>query len=103
MYRGRKLGSWGLVWYASPRIQLLLVSLVCFLCPGMYNALSGLGGGGQVNAQDNNKGAIAIYTTFSVVGVFAGTITNRIGIKLTLSFGGLGYCVYASALLCYNH
>ena len=88
---------------ASPPMQLLLVSLVCFLCPGMYNALSGLGGGGQVNAKDNNKGAIAIYTTFSVVGFFAGTITNRLGIELTLSFGGLGYCVYASALLCYNH
>lgn len=69
----------------------------------MYNALSGLGGGGQVNAQDNNKGAIAIYTTFSVVGFFAGTITNRLGIKLTLALGGFGYSVYASALLCYNH
>jgi MFS family permease len=69
----------------------------------MFNALSGLGGGGQVNAKDSNKGAIALYTTFSVVGFFAGTITNRLGTKLTLSFGGLGYCIYASALLCYNH
>lgn len=36
-------------WYASPKIQLLMVSFVCFLCPGMFNALGGLGGGGQVD------------------------------------------------------
>ena len=103
MYRRPKIGPLTLPWFASPQIQLVLVALVCFLCPGIYNALSGLGGGGQVNATDNNKGAIAIYSTFSVVGFFAGTITNRLGIKLTLSFGGFGYCIYASSLLCYNH
>ena len=53
--------------HATPARLLGLLSR-----PGMYNALSGLGGGGQVNAKDNNKGAIAIYTTFSVVGFFAG-------------------------------
>jgi hypothetical protein len=49
MYRQRKLGSLRLSWYASPRVQLLMVSFVCFLCPGMYNALNGLGGAGKTN------------------------------------------------------
>lgn len=37
-------------WYASPAIQLGLVAFVCFLCPGMFNSLGGLGGGGKTDA-----------------------------------------------------
>lgn len=49
-YRARKIGPLAIPWYASPRFQLILVSFVCFLCPGMYNALGGLGGGGKTDA-----------------------------------------------------
>jgi MFS family permease len=69
----------------------------------MFNALSGLGGGGQVNPDVNNSANVALYSTFASVAFFAGTIANRLGIKLTLSFGGLGYCIYAASLLCYDH
>jgi hypothetical protein len=37
--------------YADPSVQVTLVALVSFLCPGMWNALNGLGGGGLVNAE----------------------------------------------------
>lgn len=50
MYKEIKLGRWSAGWYASPRIQLGMVAFVCFLCPGMFNALSGLGGGGKTDA-----------------------------------------------------
>ena len=33
-YKSLKLGSIALPWYASPESQLILVSFVCFLCPG---------------------------------------------------------------------
>jgi hypothetical protein len=49
-YRARKIGPITFPWYASPRFQLVMVSFVCFLCPGMFNALSGLGGGGKTVA-----------------------------------------------------
>jgi hypothetical protein len=49
-HRERKIGNFSLGWYASPNSQLLMVSFVCFLCPGMFNALGGLGGGGQTDA-----------------------------------------------------
>lgn len=39
----------GLPWYASPKTQLIMVAFVCFCCPGMFNALSGLGGGGKTD------------------------------------------------------
>lgn len=70
---------------------------------GMFNALNGLGGGGQQSAKASNDANTALYATFSVVGFFSGTITNTLGIKIALSFGGLGYCVYVSSYLCYNH
>lgn len=63
----------------------------------MYNALSGLGGGGRLSADVNNKATIALYTTFASVAFFGGTICNRIGVRLTLAIGGLG-CVFFLAL-----
>jgi len=92
--------SW---WYASPPVQLLIVSFVCFMCPGMFNALNGMGGGGQLDATANNHANTALYSTFSVVGFFAGTFTNKLGIRTALSFGGIGYSVYVASFLCYNH
>lgn len=33
-YKNFKFGPFTIPWYASPEAQLLLVSFVCFLCPG---------------------------------------------------------------------
>jgi hypothetical protein len=44
MYRQFEIGSLKLPWYASPPAQLLVVAIVCFMCPGMFNALNGMGG-----------------------------------------------------------
>ncbi|KAI9826498.1 MAG: hypothetical protein M1819_007347 [Sarea resinae] len=103
MYRRLKIGSFRFPWFASPQSQLLMVAFVCFLCPGMYNSLSGLGGGGQLDPKVADNASVALNSTFAVVGFFAGTFANRLGIKLSLSFGGIGYFIYSSSLLCYNH
>ncbi|KAL1895992.1 hypothetical protein Cpir12675_002968 [Ceratocystis pirilliformis] len=91
------------LWYASPKVQLFMVAMVCFLCPGMFNALSGMGGGGQIDTKPSNDANTALYSTFAVVAFFAGTIANVVGVRLTLSLGGIGYSVYVAAFLCYNH
>lgn len=52
-------------WYASPLFQLVLVALICFLCPGMFNALSGMGGGGMTDATLVDK--MVKSCTFSVL------------------------------------
>jgi hypothetical protein len=49
MYKQLKVGGKFTPYYASPKIQLIMVSFVCFLCPGMFNALSGMGGGGKAD------------------------------------------------------
>ena len=50
-----------------------------------------------------NNANIALYSTFCVVGFSAGSIVNRLGVKITLSFGGIGYCIYVASFLAYNH
>ncbi|KAK4183572.1 major facilitator superfamily domain-containing protein [Podospora australis] len=102
MYKGIKVGK-SEIWYASPIVQLLMVAMVCFLCPGMFNALSGLGAAGQVDPSAQNDASTALYSTFAVVAFFSGTIANMLGVKATLSVGGLGYCIYAASFLCFNH
>ena len=102
MYKSLRVGGVTFPWYASPASQLIIVSFVCFLCPGMFNALSGTGGGGQVDATVADNSNVALYSTFSVVGFFAGTMVNRLGVRLTLSFGGFGYFIYIASFLSYN-
>lgn len=66
-YKERRIGSLVIPWYASPTIQLLMVSFVCFLCPGMFNALGGMGGGGKSDPTlaDNMVSDICIPSTVS--------------------------------------
>jgi MFS family permease len=103
MYKTRKFGPITIPAYATPQFQIVFVALVCFLCPGMYNAVNGLGAGGLVNAHDINNANTAVYATFSVVGFFSGSIANKIGLRLTLGIGGFGYCLYIASILSYNH
>ncbi|KAI0799885.1 major facilitator superfamily domain-containing protein [Xylaria sp. FL0064] len=104
MYKDFKLfPGTSAIWYASPKAQLLMVSFVCFLCPGLYNALGGLGGGGQLNPHVQANASTATYAVFAVVGFFSGSFANKLGIKITLSLGGIGYSLYSASFLCYNH
>lgn len=66
----------------------------------MFNAVNGLGGGGQFSPKANDNANSALYSAFAIVGFCSGSITNKVGIKTALSFGGLGYSVYISACLC---
>jgi len=102
-YRRLTLFGYKFPWYASPPVQLVIIAMVCFMCPGMYNALNGMGGGGQMDPTANNRANTAVYSTFAVVGFFAGTFTNKLGIRTALSFGGMGYSVYVASFLVWNH
>ncbi|PKA46570.1 UNC93-like protein 2 [Apostasia shenzhenica] len=89
--------------YNSPLFQVCLIGFVCFCCPGMFNALSGMGGGGQVDHAAANNANTALYTTFAVFGVAGGGIYNVLGPRLTLLAGCSTYVLYAGSFLYYNH
>jgi MFS family permease len=104
-YKQLKIGSFKFPFYASPPVQLIIVAFVCFLCPGMFNALNGMGGGGLAGFDQSvsDKTNTALYSTFAVVGFFSGTFTNKLGIKVALSFGGIGYSIYVASYLAFKH
>ncbi|KAF7723995.1 hypothetical protein EC973_001455 [Apophysomyces ossiformis] len=88
----------------TPLIQIILLGLVCLCCPGMFNALSGLGAGGSMgsNVALVDAANSALYACFAIVGFFAGSIINTVGINMTLTGGSIGYCIYAAALWVYD-
>ncbi|KAK5324186.1 hypothetical protein LTR93_004973 [Exophiala xenobiotica] len=101
--RKRSLFGFKVPRYSDPMVQIVLVGFILFLNPGMYNALAGLGGAGQVDATAQNNAGIALHTTFAVIGFLVGIFHNFLGTKWTMAIGGIGYCVYSAAFLCYNH
>ncbi|KAI7894819.1 major facilitator superfamily domain-containing protein [Mucor mucedo] len=88
----------------TPLIQVVFLGIVSLCGPGMFNALSGLGAGGSMSANigliDSANGAL--YGCFSIVGFFAGTFTNTVGVKYTLTIGSVGYAIYAAAMWVYD-
>ncbi|KAF7301534.1 hypothetical protein MIND_00718900 [Mycena indigotica] len=88
--------------YSHPATQVAMVGFVCFMCPGLFNSLSGIGGGGQEDAKTADNSNVALYSTFAVMSFFAGTINNRIGAIRTLQLGTLGYCLYIGGFLTIN-
>ncbi|KAJ1663539.1 hypothetical protein GGF38_003184, partial [Coemansia sp. RSA 25] len=89
--------------YYSPMTQVVLVGFVCFLCPGMFNALNGMGGGGQVDRTTGNNANTALYCTFIVFGVLGGAIVNLCGVRWTIFGSGLTYALYSSSYIYLNH
>ncbi|KAG8064209.1 hypothetical protein GUJ93_ZPchr0004g39118 [Zizania palustris] len=96
-------GKRGGLRYNSPLVQVSLIGLVCFCCPGMFNALSGLGGGGQLDHTTADNANTALYACFAVFGVLGGGAHNLLGPRITLLIGALTYPLYAASFLYYNH
>ncbi|KAG0220879.1 major facilitator superfamily domain-containing protein [Mortierella sp. GBAus27b] len=87
----------------SPLTQVIAVGFICFCCPGMYNALNSLGGGGQVDSKVGQNANVALYTCFAIFGLLAGAIHNVLGPKWTIFMGCCTYVLYAGSFLAYNH
>lgn len=60
--------------FYHPRTQVVLLGFVCFMCPGLFNALNGLGAGGQVNSTTSANANSTLYATFAVAAFFAGSV-----------------------------
>lgn len=62
-------------YYYLPITQVTMLGLVCFMCPGLYNALNGLGGGGRVDTETNSNANASHYATFAFFAFFAGYVS----------------------------
>jgi hypothetical protein len=93
----------GNIWYyASTQVQVALISIICFLEPGLFNAITGLGGAGQIDATAADNANTALYSSFCVFAFLVGPFVNRFGFKWTVFVGTLGYAIYVASFLCYN-
>ncbi|KAF8639403.1 hypothetical protein AX17_001528 [Amanita inopinata Kibby_2008] len=88
--------------YMHPATQVAMLGFICFMCPGLFNALNGLGGGGQVDGTTGANSNSALYATFAGAAFFAGSINNKLGARLTLLLGSTGYALYVGSYLALN-
>jgi hypothetical protein len=58
--------------YYNPTTQIVILGFVLFMGPGMFNALNGLGAGGQIDSKTSANANVALYATFAVMAFFAG-------------------------------
>lgn len=60
--------------YTNTVTQVAMLGVVCFMCPGLFNALNGLGGGGQLDHMTSANANSALYATFAFFAFFAGCV-----------------------------
>ncbi|KAK0389388.1 hypothetical protein NLU13_2963 [Sarocladium strictum] len=89
-------------WYRSPLFNVIIVGLISFTQPGIWNALNSTGAGGQqepylVNGANSLTFGLMVFgcSIFSV-------LSNRFGVKKVLILGTLGYAPYSAALYVNN-
>ncbi|KAF8584969.1 hypothetical protein K439DRAFT_1095597 [Ramaria rubella] len=88
--------------YQHPTTQVCMLAFTCFMCPGLYNSLNGLGLSGQVDSKISANANATLYATFAFGAFFAGSITNKLGSRPTLILGSLGYSLYIGSYLALN-
>ncbi|KAJ3942745.1 uncharacterized protein N0V96_006966 [Colletotrichum fioriniae] len=70
----------------------------------MYNALTGLGGSGQVDSTVAANATVALLSTTAVASLFiVGPILSLVGPKVAFLIGGWTYALYSGSLLHFNH
>lgn len=69
----------------------------------MYNALSGLGGSGQVDPTVAANATVALLAATAGTALFVvGPIFDRVGPRVCLLIGGWTYALYSGSLLSFN-
>lgn len=81
--------------------QVVLLALVCFCCPGMFNALASMGGGLSDQSVVANSTA-ALYAVFVASSLAAPVACRQLGPRLALFGGTLGYAVFVVAIVAYQ-
>ncbi|KAJ2317098.1 hypothetical protein H4S02_004159 [Coemansia sp. RSA 2611] len=89
--------------YHSPLTQVLIISGVCFLCPGMFNALNGLGGAGQLDPRTTSDANTSLYLAFAVCSILGGGLVNVAGVRYTTAAACLAYALYTGSYIYYNN
>ncbi|KAK4510052.1 uncharacterized protein ATC70_006221 [Mucor velutinosus] len=88
----------GLIRYNSPMFQVFIVGMICFCCPGMYNALSGIGGAGQSSTEAATNSGTALAVTFTLCSLIGAPVYNIFGHRILIP-AALAYVLYVGSFL----
>ncbi|KAL4860836.1 hypothetical protein BDV12DRAFT_208765 [Aspergillus spectabilis] len=89
--------------FYEPWTQISLISFIAFCNPGMYNALTGMGGSGQVDSTVAANSNVATHACTAGAALFlVGTFYRYLGPRWSLVIGGWTYALYSGSLLCFN-
>ncbi|KAG2363326.1 MFS general substrate transporter [Suillus spraguei] len=89
-------------YYYHPVTQVSMLGFVCFMGPGIFVALTGLGGGGQVNSRVQSHASAILYAILAFFGLISSSINNVLGPRRTLILGSSGYALYIASFLVIN-
>merc|ERR550537_1714456 len=77
--------------------QTVLLGLVCFCVPGMWNSITAMAGGVH-DPRISSAATACLYVCFALSSIVAPVPTNVAGPRMTLFLGSLGYAFYVVAL-----
>jgi hypothetical protein len=102
-YKPLNLGFFTIPAFTSPTFQLSVATMICLLNPGLFNALAGIGAGGELDAKVYDNSQVILYSVSALFAWFSGSICNMLGIRLAMTLGALGYSLFSGSLLCHKH
>lgn len=83
--------------------QLVLVSVCCFALPGMYNAIQGIGGSGQLDPTVGANSSVALLSVGAATGLLVGQPMYDLLGNRCMPAGGWAYALFTASLLAYSH
>ncbi|KAI8072301.1 major facilitator superfamily domain-containing protein [Gongronella butleri] len=89
-------------WYRSVPFNSLVIGLVGFCAPGLWNAMSSLGAGGQQSPFLVNAASSLVFALMGIFCVFGSVVASKIGYTATLALGTVGFPVYSAGLYLNN-
>lgn len=75
--------------------QIMILGFSALCCPGLFNALNGLGAAGSNDPKYANQANTALYACFAVFGYFGGAFFNVFGNRVLLCAGAATYSFYS--------
>ncbi|KAF4122202.1 Major Facilitator Superfamily [Geosmithia morbida] len=87
-------------WYRGTLYQAIVLGLISFSQPGIWNALSSMGAGGLASPFFVNAANVITYVIMVLFCPVFSVIGNRFSLKWILVFGTVGYLPYFAALYC---
>ena len=84
--------------YRHALTQAIILGLLSFTQPGIWDAISGMGAGGLETVETANASQAITFGLMVVVSPFFAIFTNKLGVEPVISFGTIGFVFWSAGL-----